>query len=72
VYLDKIASPKEQEILDFINKSNVSEIKKQLQLTDVQIKAVSDHIQSHGPLGKIRELLRIRGVGEKAHFAIRS
>jgi len=67
IYLDQRPSKKEEEILRLINSADEKDIKEQLNLSEKQIKYLKDYTKKEGNLARIRNLLKIKGVGEKTY-----
>ena len=67
IYLDREPSQKEKEILKLLNSGDEEDIKNQLNLSAGQIKSLKNYIKTEGILARVRDLLKIKGVGEKTY-----
>lgn len=70
VFLDKEASEKEKKILDVLNDENKEILKTNYGFSEKQSEALLTHINKHGTLTRVRDLLRVKGVGIKTYQRI--
>ncbi len=67
IYLDQAPCGKEKKILDLLNSGSKENIRIQLGLSERQVKSLKRFIEEKGKLTRLRDLLKIKGVGEKSY-----
>lgn len=70
IFIDKNSSEKEKAFIDFIHVADENVLKKNFKLSEKQIRSLKHHINTKGKLVRVRELLNVRGIGEKAYKKI--
>jgi len=67
IYLDQAPSIEEKKLLDLLNTTSEENIRRKFDLSERQIKFLKNHIKERGNLTRIRDLLKIKGVGKKTY-----
>lgn len=67
IYLDQEPAEREKKLLEILNTEERENLKRLLNLSEKQVISLKNYIKTKGNLTRIRDLLKIKGIGAKTY-----